>query len=352
MGEEKKKILIIRLSALGDIVRVLPALAALRRAEPEAHIGWVVEERFADFIAGHPDLDEIIILPRKDWSRRAKNPLRLPGAAVAAVRFFRALRKKNYDIAIDFHGNLRSGIVTRLSGAPRRIGFDKPRAKEFSHRFYTDRFAPPLGAHRLMWNMLLLSVLGIDGSRVEWRLPPLEEERRLARGFLDGLGSGGPFTVIHPGVSGFGSYKQWPAERFAEVARLLVETRGGAVVLTHGPGEEELCRRIARDSGERAFVAPKMNLRQLTALLREVDLFVSADTGPMHIAAAAGTPVVAIFGPKDEEFYGPLGSWSEAVSADVPCRPCRKRHCDDPICITEVSVGMVMNAIKKIPAHL
>ncbi len=348
MPEEPEKILIVRLSALGDVVRCLPALTALRKAFPGAHIGWVVEKRFAGIVENHPDLDELIVLPRKDWTRQLKNPLFIPALPFRVAGFFRRLRKKKYEVAIDFQGNLRSGLVTRLCGAPRRIGLAASHAKENSHRFYTETFAPPDGVHRLMWNMLMLSRLGIEGPAIEWRLPRDEEAVARAEEFTGSLNSQGPLVIIHPGTSKFGRFKQWPPGRFAEVARRLHEEFGGVAVVTGGPGEEQICEEVARSAGDCAAVAPRMSLKELAALIGRANLFIGADTGPIHIAVAAGVPVVAIFGPKDPGFYGPFGDGNEVVTADVPCRPCTKRRCDDPVCMTAVTVDSVVESAKKI----
>jgi lipopolysaccharide heptosyltransferase I len=352
LSEEPRKILIVRLSALGDVVRCLPALTALRNAFPQAHIGWIVERPYDELVEGHPDLDEVIVLPRKEWARRAKNPIRLPALPFEISRFFRALKKKRYDVAIDFQGNLRSALVTRWSGAPRRIGLGAPSAKESAHVFYTEKFIPPAGVHRLTWNMLMLYALGIKDAAVEWHLPENAQEKSRAREFLSSIRrTNGPLVVIHPGTSKFGEFKRWPAERFAETARRLHDESGAAIVVTGGPGERELCEAVAGGAAECAVVAPPTSLKALAALIGEADLFVGADTGPMHIAAAAGVPVVAVFGPKDPAFYGPYGEGHEVVTAEVSCRPCGKRRCKNPMCVTEVTVESVVKSAKKILAR-
>jgi len=345
--EKPEKILIVRLSALGDVVRCLPALTALRTAFPEAHIGWAIEKRFADLVEGHPDIDETIILPRKDWTRRLKNPLRIPALLVEVASSFRSLRKKSYDVAVDFQGNLRSGIVTGISGARRRIGFAASHAREHSHKFYTECFSPPLGTHRLMWNMLMLSKLGIENPAVVWRTTQNTEETAHAKEFLGRLDSSGPVVIIHPGTSRFGTFKRWPPERFAGVAKRLRDELGAVPVLTGGPGERELCEEVAGLAQGSAAVAPQMSLRRLAALIAEASLFVGADTGPLHIAVAAGVPVVAIFGPKDPAKYGPFGENCEVVTADLPCRPCTRRRCDRADCMTAITVDMVFESAKK-----
>ena len=349
MTANKEKILVVRLSALGDVVRCLPALAALRTALPQAQIGWVVETASADILQGHPDLDEVIVMPRKEWSRCAKNPLKIPGVLLEMRRFFRDLRGRGYDTAIDFQGNMRSAWVARRSGAGRRLGFASPASKEGSARSCTQTYSPPDGAHRLTWNMGLLSLLGIEDPEVRWRLPDLSGQQAEVERIVAEMSGDGPLVVMHPGVSRFGAYKQWPAERFARLAARLRDECGARVLLTRGPGEEKLCLDIARQAGEGISVAAMLSLRGLAALMGRADLFVGADTGPMHIAAAAGAPLVTIFGPKDEKFYGPYCEQpAEVLFGEAPCRRCKKRRCDDPVCVTGVSVEEVFEAAKKI----
>ncbi len=352
MTADREKILIVRLSALGDVVRCLPALAALRAAFPLAHIGWIVEAASADIVQNHPYLDEVIVMPRKDWSRRGKNPLKMPGVLLEMRRLFRSLRERGYNTAVDFQGNMRSAWVVRQSGADRRLGFASPASKEGSARSYTQTYRPPEGAHRLMWNMGLLSLLGIENPEVRWCLPDFSAHQAEVERIIAKFSAQGPLVVMHPGVSAFGAYKQWPAERFAGLAARLRDELGARVLLTRGPDEQELCLDIERQAGEGVLVAPLVSLRGLAALIGRADLFVGADTGPMHIAAAAGVPLVTIFGPKDEKLYGPYCEQpAELVFGEAECRPCKKRRCEDPVCVTGVSVERVFDAAKKILAR-
>ena len=171
-------------------------------------------------------------------------------------------------------------------------------------------------------------------------LPVGSEHGGVAEGVVGGLGR--PLVIVHPGTSDFAAFKRWPTERYAELASRLVSERGASVLVTWGPGEEQLARRAA---GGAVRMAPRLtHLQQLTALLSRADLFVGSDTGPMHMASALNVPVVALFGPKDPVQTGPYRSRSEVLTAPVSCRPCRRRRCADPRCMTEMSVEQVFAA--------
>jgi len=332
------RILCIRLSSLGDVAHALCALATLRAARPDAFIAWVVEERFADLLRGHPQIDKLITVPRRRWGRMLKNPLRWFALREERMKMARRIRALELDATIDFQSSFKSAWLVRASGAAERIGFDQPVGREGSWRVQTDRVAVPTsGAHRCERDLALLGPLGIEPTFAPPVLPVDDDVRLLVDEALAGRLTGGPVVVMHPGTSAYATFKRWPPERYVVVGDALVGQRGADVLIAHGPGEEALADGIAAGMSERCTVIrPVAGLRGLIELLRRADLFIGSDSGPMHIASALGRPVLALFGPKDPEQTGPWCTRSIVVTVDVPCRPCTQRRCRDPICMTRI----------------
>lgn len=316
-----ERILLIRLSAIGDVINTLPALSLLRRARPDAYLAFAVEDRARDLLWGHPFLDGVHVFPRRAWRGllRSGDPrhwLHLRGE-LAAYR--RALQEARYDVALDFQGNLKGALHAILSGAPRRVGFARGHDREWSHCFATEHVVPPADRpHRVDKFVSLLGPLGIEGREREFVLPPTPAEvRGRVHAWLQaaGLDRAAP-VLLHPGTSERGAAKRWPAERFAALAARLV-ARGMAVLVTWGPGERALAEEVVMRSGcdgpgprGRSLVrlGPETSsLLELAELIRHAAVFVSSDTGPMHLAAACGTRCVALFGPKDPAVYRPYG---------------------------------------------
>lgn len=343
-------ILLVRLSAIGDVLQCLHALAALRAARPEASLHWLVEDRCAAVLDGHPHLDGIVVYERREFSREIRRPWLWPRAALRALRLLRRLRALRPAVAVDLQGNLKGALLARLSGAPRRIGLAPGQGgKERSHRFATERVAlPPPPVHRADRALALLAPLGaapVPGpppvAGVAAAGPATEAWLRAA-----GLAPGA-FAVFHPGVSGFGDLKRWPAERYADLARLLAARRRLPVLLTAGPGEEPLADRVASLSGGAARRGPvTRSLAELGALLARAAVVVGSDTGPVHLAAVLGAPTVALFGPKDPAVYAPRGPRVRTVWRQAWCSPCTLRRCGDPVCMTEMGTAPVLEAVE------
>lgn len=346
------RVALIRLSALGDVINTLPALTALRRALPKAHLAWVVEVASAGVLRGHPLLDEVVVLDRKGWAASVRRFRGIGAAAGEMGGFFRRLREARFDAAIDFQGNLRSGVVTFLTRAPLRVGLARGDGKELNHLFTTRHVALPGGpVHRVERGLRLLEGIGIDTADAAPVVPASDADRARVDAFLADCHMGrGQFAVIHAGVSAFGRYKQWPNDRWAAVASRLRDALGLCVVLTRGPGpgEAEGAEAIARRAAADAVVAPLLSLTELAELCRRCRLFLSVDTGPMHLASAAGAPVVALFGPKDPAIYGPYFGRSAVVEKELDCRPCTRRSCDDARCMLAIEPDDVMAAVRRL----
>jgi ADP-heptose:LPS heptosyltransferase len=348
MNRVPSRILIIRLSALGDVVHALPMLDALRRARPDAEVGWLVEEKASSLLAGHPQIDRLWVAPRAELVSLLRR-----GRAIAALRllvgFVRGLRAADYELAIDAHSNARSSLLALFSGARRRIGFAHGHAKEGAGWLYTDRVVPthPLKVQRALD---LLRPLGIDprGARAALGIP--EATRAWARAQVAQLG-GRPAIAIHPGVSDAGAIKRWEPERFGRSAARLARERGARCVVTWGPGERELAQRVVDASEGCAVLGPETSsLLDLAALYEACDLVIGVDTGPLHLAAALGIAVIGLYGPKDPAIYAPwdarTGAAAGVVNRPVHCSPCNRRTCANGtvICMPAIQVDDVVAA--------
>lgn len=342
-----ERILIVRLSALGDVVHALPVLDALRRARPDAHIGWLVEEAAASLLEDHPQLDEVRVAPRGALKGHLRGG-RLAKAWGLLRQTRRALREARYDLTLDVQCNLRSALLARASGAPRRIAFAPPFSKEGAHRFATELVSvtgePQLKVER---DLEILRPLGIDGTGARSQLAIPEADRVDARTLR---AREGPLVGLHPGVSGFGAFKRWAPERYAQLATRLFESRGVKSLVTWGPGEEELAARIVETAGAAAIQAPATrSLKALGALYEVCDVVVAADTGPLHLAAALGVPTVGLYGPKDPAIYGAwngkTGQKAITVWKNVHCSPCTLRRCNNVICMPAITVDDVSAAL-------
>jgi lipopolysaccharide heptosyltransferase I len=298
------KVLLVRLSAIGDVIHTLPVLPPLHRAGHR--VSWLVEPAARMLLDGHPMLDEVIAAPPAR---------RFAWAAAGATR--RTLRAKGFDVALDLQGLFKSAAWARFSGARKVVGHARRHRREpLSHwLLHEETPVPEDVVHVVDKNLSLLRALGIEavGAR-EFVLPPLPEPPVVPR----------PTVVLNPG-GGWPS-KLWPAESFGRLARHLRE-RGLAPVVTWGPGERPLAERVVAASEGAAVVAPPTTLLELAALARASRLAVAADTGPLHLAVAVGTPVVALFGPTDPARNGPLSTADVVVRRVPPCAPCYRRGC-------------------------
>jgi lipopolysaccharide heptosyltransferase I len=342
------RILIVRLSALGDVVHALPMLDALRRARPDAEIGWLVEEKASSLLAGHPQIDQLWVAPRAQLAGLLRRG-RVIAALRLLVRFIGELRAAGYELVIDAHSNARSSFLALCSGARRRIGFAHGHAKEGAGWLYTDRVVP---THLLKVQRALdlLRPLGIDprGARAALGIP--EATRTWAHAQVEQLG-GRPAIAIHPGVSDAGAIKRWEPERFGRAAARLAHERGARCLVTWGPGERELAQRVVDASEGCAVLGPETgSILDLAAIYEACDLVVGVDTGPLHLAAALGIPVVGLYGPKDPAIYAPwdarTGAAAAVVNRPVHCSPCNARTCANGtvICMPAIQVDDVVAA--------
>lgn len=302
-----ERFLVVRLGSMGDLVHALPAVASLRNAFPHARIDWLVEARWRELLEGNSDLTTVVTADTFAWRRE---PLRRASWRSLA-RLLAGLRQARYDVAVDLQGLYKSALLARLSGARERLGFEKSFLKEpGAARFYTRRVRPPENTHVIEMNLALAKAAGAREPQVRFPLPcrpddeAAVEERLREQQVRD-------FFVLSPG-GGWGS-KCWPVERYAMLHNSLARQRGWRSVINVGPGEEHLLSELLVRARVTKPVHFPVSLAQLVALIRRARLLVSGDTGPLHLAAALGTPVVGLYGPTDPVRNGPYSNRSAVV---------------------------------------
>ncbi|MFB3920944.1 MAG: glycosyltransferase family 9 protein [Terriglobia bacterium] len=303
MPASTSRFLVIRLSSIGDIVHALPAVAALAEAYPHAEIDWVVEARLMELLAGNPHTHRLIKLDTLQWRKEltARNTLD------AIARGIRELREVEYDAAVDFQGLYKSAFIARVSRSRVRVGFAEAWLREPAAAvFYTDRVAPPEGQHVIEMNLALVNRLGARRPAREcWQfpLPCTESDVQYVEEQLAALGSD-DFIVINPG--GGWKSKCWAPENYAGLIRILAGDIRSDFFLTGSRADEPVIREIINKSGSsRAKYFPS-TITQFILVVRRAQLFVGGDTGPMHLAAAVRTPIVALYGPTDPARNGPF----------------------------------------------
>jgi len=340
-------ILIVKLSAIGDVIHTLPALNAIRNHYPDANITWLVEEDAAPLVQGHEALDRVIVSKRKRWLKELRGFSTLD-TLKEVYGFMRNLRDTRYDMILDFQALLKSGILITLARGRRKIGFGKGlEHMEHSYIFLSERVpAVDMEIHALKRGMMLLDALGISSNKVEYNLPVSDHDRRKVDGLIKQHGVKGneSFIVVNP-VAKWES-KLWPEKKFTELSDRLIDQYNMKIIFTGGKEDCSIIQSITSSMKKRAInFAGKTSLTELAGLYEKAALVISTDTGPMHLAVAVGTPVVALFGPTAPWRTGPHGSGNKVVRIDMPCSPCFKRRCKTPNCMNNISVKQVMEAV-------
>lgn len=324
------RILLVRLGSLGDIIHALPAAASLRASFPNARIDWAVEPKWMRLLEGNPDLSNLVEANRN--------------GIAGFARTLRGVRAAKYNCAIDFQALYKSALLAFSSGAPQRIGFTSSYAREgLASHFYTDRLNPR-GAHKVDHNFTLAACAGARTlvPRFPLRIHPQDEEevtRALAaRNLRD-------YFVLNPG-GGWVS-KCWPAERYGELHRMLASQTGLQGVVSYGPGEEKLANDAISAAGKPAPVALPLGLGPLMALLNRAKLVVSADTGPLHLAAALGARVVGLYGPTDPARNGPYSANGVVVRNPRDCETTYRRGASYSPAMLSITVYQVLQACER-----
>jgi len=329
------RILIVRLSAIGDTVHTMPVACALRERFPDAMLAWVVEQRASALVEGHAALDELVTLPR-GW-------LKSPSVVWQLRRRLRAMR---IEIAIDAQGLAKSAVAAWLSGARRRIGFGGRWGRELSTWLNTETVDTGSG-HAVDRNVALLRPLEIESPTIRFQVPESASDRVAVERLIRELGVEGGYAMIAAGA-GWPS-KRWPSDRFAAVASYLSASWGLPTLVSWGSESERgVADEIAGGSPGAARRLPKVSLPQLAAIARRAQLFVGSDTGPLHIAAAVGTPCVGLYGPWPAAEHGPYGEGHIALQKGFLRGSTRQRRRASPAYIEAITVEMACRACDEI----
>jgi heptosyltransferase I len=338
-----KRVLIVKLGALGDIVHAIPVAAALRQAHPAVRIDWLVSGKHREILDLVPVIDRRLVIGDGATGRTEH-------AGASVLDSIRELRRAQYEVALDLQGLVKSAFFARASGAPRVVGFASRYLRErFARPFYTEVHDPggggmyhPDETHVVWTNLGLLSPLGIHVDTPEFPIDRVESG--VARDVA--ARAGGRYAILNPGAAW--PTKRWPASRMGAIASALRAGRGLTSVVLWGPGEESLARDVVGSSDGAAILSPRTSIADLVALSRGAALFVSGDTGPAHIAAAVGTPIVGIFGPTRPSRNGPWSPEDVTVSRDAVCECHHLRRCRrETMCVTEIQIAEVMAAVER-----
>jgi lipopolysaccharide heptosyltransferase I len=323
-----QRFLLVRLGSLGDVIHALPAASALRDSFPNARIDWAIDPKWRRLLEGNPDLNEIISVDRKSAG----------GIATTVAK----LRAAEYTCAIDFQSLYKSALLAFASGASRRIGFQSSYAREaLASLLYTDQMNPR-GGHKVDHNLTLAEAAGarLTTPRFPLQVRPEDEnhvaEELARRNITD-------FYVLNPG-GGWRS-KCWPPERYGELHRQLAAQHGWRAIVSFGPGEENLAQEVISAAGTQPPVAIPFDLGPLMALLRRANFAVSADTGPLHLAAALGTPTVGLFGPTDPARNGAYGNVGISIRNPGNSETTYRRGTSYSSAMLSITVEQVMHAI-------
>jgi heptosyltransferase I len=326
-----QKILIVKPSSLGDVVHSLPFLNAMKTCFSEAEMHWVIAKGLEGLLDGNPMIERLWIINKDAWKKidNAKNTV------TEINNLFKGLKKEKFDLVIDLQGLLRSGIITSVTRAPVRIGFQE--AREGSRFFYTHKVKGGKDIHAVDRYLKIAAFLGCDTSEIIFPFP----EADTISSFIPHPSSFREYAVLVPGARW--KTKRWPPEKFGELAsRLPMQS----VVVGSKPDKDSADLIVSLSKGKTISLAGKTNLKELIAVMRKAIFVISNDSGPMHIAAALGIPIYAIFGPTDPLRTGPYGKGHTIISPAIPCAPCFKKTCENVKCLEGLSVDKVFEIIK------
>jgi heptosyltransferase I len=367
---EFSRILLIKLSGLGDVVHTLPVLVKLRARYPAAQIDWLITPENAEIVRCHPALSNVVLFARGDFSKRGRRWR----AALAFLDLLKQIRRAKYDLVIDLHGQARSAFFTFVSGARVRIGFDRPvkrgrtvcakydpsnkpshgwrGAREGSWIAYTHRILiPTLDVHAIDRYLWVGPLLGLDDDPPDLTIHLSSQTARNVQRLLEehGVPASKALAVLAPGT--IWETKHWTIEGFAAVARQFLED-GFAVALAGTKRDQSRCRQIAATAPGACDLSGKTTSAELAALIRRAEVCVTNDSGAMHLAASLGKPMVSVFGPTNPVRVGPYRRPESVVRLDLPCSPCNYRRLSqcpfDHACMKQLTSAMVVERLRKI----
>jgi heptosyltransferase I len=364
-SKDFSRILLIKPSALGDVVHAIPLLPKLRLRFPSARIDWLITPENAELVRHHPALSGVVLFDRKKFSRFGRNWSAITGP----LRLLEQLRNANYDLVIDLHGQMRSALITLATGAPVRIGFGRPirrmrpqsahhvlrnaprhgwtGAREGAWMAYSHRIPiPTVDVHAIDRYLWLTTILGLSDAPVDSRIYLSADTERAADQFVEEHALR-QFAALVPGT--LWETKHWCPERFAEVGQWL-KKKGFGVVILGTQRDRPRCQKVAELCPGAIDLSGKTSAGELAAIVKRAQVSVTNDSGAMHLAVAVERPVVSVFGPTNPVHIGPFGRPEAVVRADLPCSPCNFRllsQCPhDHACMAQVSAGMVIDRIE------
>jgi len=336
--------LVVKLSSLGDVIQTLPVLPPLKRKYPDANITWLVEEESAQLIGNHPLIDHLLVFRKKKWLKDVANLRKWAQFFREMSNFVKELRLYTYDLIIDFQGLLKSGMFVGICRGKRKVGFCPGREK--SHIFLNEKIPfPTFTLHAIDRYLYLIKSLGCSSQPPEFSIPVRQVHRdRIVEFFQEKkIDIDKPVVILHPGTRW--KTKMWEENKWALLGDLLCQKNGAQIILTGSREDFSLVRRITSKMRLPGInTAGKWGLKELAFLQTQAHVIVVPDSGPMHLAAALGTPVVALFGPTDQTRTGPYGNIHKVIIKPVECRPCFQRTCTNNKCMTEISVREVWEA--------
>jgi len=341
------RILIIKTSALGDIIHALPVLSYLHQAAPGARIDWVVEEAFQELLSGNPLIDRLITVAFKRWRKSpfALHTLREVGD------FRRYLQEREYDIVFDIQGNLKSGLVCWLANSQRKIGFSREHLQESLNSLFTTQqvaFRPEDCHARDRYLRIVSHPFDRAASQQELTtdIYTSPEDDGAAQAIITSSAASGPVFLVHSGTTW--QTKLWYEQGWTDLAtRLLVTFPASSIMFSWGnESEQRVVRRIVAGIGDRSIILERLPLKRFIALLKKVDLVVGGDTGPVHLAAAVGTPTVSFYRCTDGSLNGPCGENHAIVQSPLTCTKCLNKSCErDSECSHSITVDDMYNAV-------
>jgi heptosyltransferase-1 len=335
-------ILIVKLSAIGDVIHTLPSLTVLRRLYPDAHITWVVEEAAADLIVNHSLLDETLVFRRKSWLKNIK-----AGQFRSSWRemrsFFRQLRERHYELVIDFHGLLKSSVVVFLSKGKRKLGYNS--WQELSGLFLSEKIFEDMNKHAVERYLDFPRYLGAKIEKPEFILPAGADAETKVQFLLDKYKlEDRNFIAINP-IAYWGT-KLWDNKKFIRLADLIQRKSQLKVVFT-GSEKESIGKITSAMSTEGINLGGETSLLELAYLYKKARMVITTDSGPMHLAAAVEVPVIALFGPTDPARTGPYGDGHTIIRTALPCSPCFLKKCATKKCMEDIMPEQVFAAIEE-----
>lgn len=341
-----KKILIIKLSSIGDVVHSLPFLEAMKQCCPDSAIDWLVEEEASQVILGHRAINRVIISGRKRWQRDILNPLKFIKTSSDAITFCKEVKLSSYDIVVDLQGLFRSGILAAVSKGKRKIGMSGSR--EGASIFLKE---PPVPVsyeqHAIDRYLKVASYLGCNIDNIKGEIPVSEQDKILADSMLGSQIENKNIIAVNPMAKW--KTKLWEEDKFSELASMLQENLSCRIIFTGSKHDVPVIDGIINkiDSKDGIInLAGKTSLKELAYLYSRCSVLICTDTGPMHIAAAMGCRVVALFGPTSPLRTGPYGRGHKVIRSDMDCSPCLKKECDNTACMKNITVAAVFDAVK------